>query len=152
MLHTDIEHLVPEMQPLVRQALSEMNADERLTKLGATSVVISETLRELSVQMAYYSRGRMTQIEDIKAMYKAAGLYTISSVEATQPITWTLQSNHATGHAVDLVPTIKGVAWWRAPEEVWNIMGEIGEKHGLKWGGRWPGRQKDSPHYEMKGD
>ena len=152
MLHTDIEHLVPEMQPMVRQALAEMNADDRLMKLGATSVVISETLRELSVQMAYYSRGRMTQIEDVKAMYKAAGLYTLSSVEATQPITWTLQSNHATGHAADLVPTIKGVAWWRAPQKVWDIMGEIGEKHGLLWGGRWPGRQKDSPHYEMKGD
>jgi hypothetical protein len=72
MLYTDIEHLVPEMQPMVRQALAEMNADERLTKLGATSVVISETLRELSVQMAYYSRGRMTQIEDIKAMISPA--------------------------------------------------------------------------------
>jgi len=169
MLHTDIERLVPEMQPMVRQALAEMNADERLTNLGATSVVISETLRELSVQMAYYSRGmyaaltrdhpeietawvKLVLAEQAKAMYKAAGLYTLSSVEALQPITWTLQSNHATGRAVDLVPTIKGVAWWRAPQKVWDIMGEIGEKHGLLWGGRWPGRQKDSPHYEMKGD
>ncbi len=150
MLHTDIERLVPEMQVIVRKALAEMNADMRLHELGATSVVVSETLRELSVQMAYYSRGRMPQIEDVKAMYRAAGLYNISASEAVQPITWTLQSNHATGRAVDLVPTIKGTPWWRAPREVWDIMGEIGEKHGLSWGGRWPDRKKDSPHFEWK--
>ncbi len=146
MLHTDIERLAPDMQPLVRQALAEMNADARLHGMGITSVVISETLRELSVQMAYYSRGRM-QIEDVKAMYRAAGLYKLSSVECSQQITWTLESRHLSGHAVDLVPTIKGEVWWRAPEEAWNIMGGIGEKHGLKWGGRW--KKPDCPHFEM---
>jgi hypothetical protein len=147
MLHTDIEQLAPEMQPLVREAMAEMNADSRLHAIGVTSVAVSETLRELSVQMAYYSRGRM-QVEDVKAMYKAAGLYSVSSVEALEPITWTLRSNHLGGHAVDLVPTIKEIPWWRAPQEVWNIMGEIGEKHGLSWGGRYPDRKKDSPHFE----
>lgn len=146
MLHTDIERLAPEMQPMVRQALAEMNADERLREMGITSVVISETLRELSVQMAYYSRGRM-QIEDVKAMYRAAGLYTISSVDAQTPITWTLDSRHLKGNAVDLVPTIKGEAWWRAPKEAWDIMGVIGEKYGLEWGGRW--KKPDSPHFEV---
>jgi len=148
MIHADIERLVPEMQPKVRAAMAEMNADQRLHKMGITSVVVSETLRELPVQMAYYSRSRMA-IEDVKAMYKAAGLYTISSFEAQEAITWTLASNHFSGKAVDLVPTIKGAPWWRAPKEAWDIIGEIGEKHGLKWGGRWPDRKKDSPHFEM---
>ena len=36
-------------------------------------------------------------------------------------------------------------------ESVWLRIGEEGEKCGVAWGGRWPGRKADRPHLEMKG-
>jgi len=108
--------------------------------------MVSETLRELAVQMAYFSRSRMN-VSYVQAMYKAAGLYAIGPAEAARAATWTLESKHLSGEAIDLVPTREGKPWWAAPEEVWERMGTIGEKHGLAWGGRW--KNTDNPHFEM---
>ena len=69
------------------------------------------------------------------------------------------RSNHESGRAIDLVPmklevppagapdpaAIKAVAWYSFP--AWEAIGRIGEKIGLKWGGRWTSR--DLPHFEM---
>lgn len=128
-----------------KSTLDAMFDDEKLKKLGVSGIEISETRRELSVQMAYYSRGRMA-VEDVKAMYKAAGLYDISSEEAKSCNTWTLESKHLLGLAVDFVPMKNGKYWWNAPNEVWERMGEIGRSYGMKWGGDW--RNRDCPHFE----
>jgi len=145
MLQTNLDYLDNTIQQKVRDAMLEMRTDEELKKLGVDNVVVSETLRHLATQMAYYSRGRMA-IVDVKAMYKAAGLWNLSDKDTQIQITWTLDSKHLRGLAVDLVPTRHGQTWWMAPEQVWLRMGEIGEKNGLSWGGRW--KNKDSPHYE----
>ena len=96
--------------------------------------------------MAYYSRGRMN-IDDVKAMYKAAGLYNLSDSEAKTCNTWTLKSKHIEGKAIDLCPVINGKNAWNADESIWERMGKIGEENGLTWGGRW--EQKDLPHFEI---
>lgn len=145
-LHTDLESLVSLARFRIEDALDEMNSDAKLKSLGVERVIVNESLRELSVQMAYYSRSRMS-VQDVQAMYKAAGLYAIGEVEAKKPNTWTLESKHLGGTAADLVPIHNGKAWWAAPLAVWERMGEIGEKHGLKWGGRW--KTPDSPHFEL---
>ena len=150
MLQTALDLLDPSLEEKARKALDAMRTDPALKAMGVDGISVSETMRHLSTQMAYYSRGRMA-IQDVKAMYEAAGLWNISSVEATKMITWTLKSNHILGRAVDLVPTRHGAVWWMAPEQVWTRMGEIGEKHGMSWGGRWPDKKKDSPHFEDKG-
>lgn len=36
---------------------------------------------------------------------------------------------------------------WATDEPVWQVLGEIGEKLGLRWGGRW--QQKDMGHFEL---
>ena len=146
MIHTDISELKPALQNRARDAIEEMKADQTLRALGATGIAVSETLRELAVQMAYYSRTRMS-VSDVKAMYKAAGLHAIGDSEAKRAATWTLDSKHLRGEAIDIVPTKNGQYWWTAPAEVWARMGEIGERHGLTWGGRW--KNTDCPHYEM---
>jgi hypothetical protein len=97
--------------------------------------------------MAYYSRGRMLGSQDVKAMYKAAGLWNITDEDADKVITWTLQSKHIKGEAIDIAPMRGSRIWWMAPESVWTRMGEIGEKYGLNWGGRW--KTPDSPHFEI---
>ena len=141
-----IEELTYEMQGKARKALAEMKYSKELQDMGVEDVIISESKRSLVVQMAYYSRGRM-DVADVKRMYQAAGLYAISDDEAKVKNTWTLQSKHIEGKAIDFVPVKDGKAWWNAPDVVWEIMGEIGEKNGLKWGGRWT--ERDLPHFEI---
>ena len=146
MIHTDITQLKPALQNRVIAALEEMRSDPKLKELGVTGIAVSEAIREVAVQMAYYSRSRMA-VMDVKAMYKAAGLYAIGDAEAKRAATWTLESKHLKGEAVDLVPTRNGAYWWSAPPEVWKRMGEIGEAHKLTWGGRW--KNSDTPHFEI---
>lgn len=141
-----IEDLCGPMQEIVRKAIDEMNKDTELNYLGVDYIAISETARSLPVQMAYFARGRMS-ICDVRAMYEAAGLYCLTDAECKQIVTWTLKSKHLSGKAIDLVPVIKGKTCWNPPERVWQAMGEIGKKHGLKWGGDW--KEKDYPHFEI---
>jgi hypothetical protein len=145
MLHNDIELLDSSIRDKAKAAFIGMQNDTKLKQMGVTDVKIHETLRDVAVQMAYYSRGRMS-IADVKGMYKAAGLYEITSADAAKPITWTLTSQHLLGKAIDIVPYKKGAAWWLAPIDVWLRMGEIGEQYGLSWGGRW--KHTDNPHYQ----
>ena len=146
MIHKKISDLELSVQPRFTKALNEMNTSEKLKELGVESVAINETLRDLSTQMAYFVRGRM-EPKYVKQFYSAAGLYEIGDVEARTICTNTLRSNHMSGRAADFVPVKNGRPWWNAPQEVWNIMGEIGEGCGLKWGGRWKDLP-DSPHFE----
>lgn len=134
------------MQPRAKEALQNMNKSEILKSYGVEEVIINEAKRSLATQMAYYSRSRMS-IPDVKRMYAAAGLYTPTDAECQTANTWTLDSKHIQGKAIDFVPVRNGKAWWTAPENVWETMGEIGEAAGLKWGGRW--KNKDCPHFEM---
>lgn len=147
MIHKKISDLELSVQTRFREAWDAMNKSEKLRELGVTSVAINETKRDLEVQMAYFVRGRM-DVKYVKQFYAAAGLYDIGEVEARTVCTKTLRSNHMSGRACDFVPVRNGALWWDAPDEVWTIMGEIGEAHGLKWGGRWKD-MKDSPHFEV---
>lgn len=140
-----ISDLHPSFQAKARKLVEALQKDECLKKLGVENIAVVETKRELSVQMAYYSRGRMN-VDDVKAMYKAAGLYDISTEEAKKTNTWTLKSRHLEGLAIDLAPVKNGKCWWDAPKEVLERMGEIGEECGLSWGGRW--KEKDFYHFQ----
>ena len=146
MIHKKISDLELSVQPRFQEAWEKMNHNLKLRDLGVTSVAINETLRDLPTQMAYFVRGRM-DVKYVKQFYAAAGLYDIGEVEARTVCTNTLRSNHMSGRACDFVPVRKGSLWWNAPQDVWECMGEIGEKHGLKWGGRWKDLP-DSPHFE----
>lgn len=146
MIHKKISDLQFSVQPKFQRALKLMNENERLKELGVESIAVNETLRDLPTQMAYFVCGRM-EVKYVKAFYTAAGLYDIGDIEAMSIKTKTLSSNHMSGRAADFVPAKNGKPWWDAPEEVWQIMGEIGESCGLKWGGRWKDFP-DSPHFE----
>lgn len=142
-----IKDLDLKMQDRAQKAFDMMNSNEELRDMGCNGgVAISETKRSLAIQMAYYSRGRM-DVADVKRMYAAAGLYSISDEEARKKNTWTLSSKHLEGKAIDFVPVKDGKLWWNAPLAVWVKMGLIGEECGLMWGGRWP--QQDLPHFEI---
>lgn len=146
MIHKKISDLDLSVQTRFQEAWDAMNKSEKLQEMGVTSVAINETLRDLTTQMAYFVRGRM-DVKYVKQFYAAAGLYEIGEVEARTICTNTLRSNHMSGRACDFVPVRHGALWWNAPKEVWEVMGQIGEAHGLKWGGRWK-ELPDCPHFE----
>ena len=143
-----IKDLNKDVQPAANKTYKAMNNSAVLKKLGVEKVIIVETKRDLTVQMAYFSRSRMKDIRDVKAMYKAAGLYEPSELECNTANTQTLNSNHIKGIAIDFAPYKNGKIWWDAPDTVWNEMGSIGKKFGFSWGGDWIG-SKDKPHFEM---
>ncbi len=58
-------------------------------------------------------------------------------------------SNHQYGLAIDIVPVIDSVPQWHNIK-LWKKIGPIGERLGLRWGGRW--RQLFDPgHFEWTG-
>jgi len=58
-------------------------------------------------------------------------------------------SNHQYGLAVDLVPMIDTVAQWHNIA-LWRKVGAVGERLGLRWGGRWR-YLFDPGHFEWTG-
>lgn len=59
------------------------------------------------------------------------------------------RSKHQYGLAVDLVPIIDSVAVWDNVA-LWKKIGTVGEKLGLRWGGRWK-KPYDPGHFEWTG-
>ncbi len=67
-------------------------------------------------------------------------------------VSWTTHSKHIDGDAIDLCPfeqyALHGPdkLQWDAADPVWQKIGAIGERLGLRWGGRW--KQADMGHFE----
>ena len=67
-------------------------------------------------------------------------------------VSWVQRSKHQDGLAIDLCPydvwQLNGSdkLMWEADQPVWQQMGAIGERLGLRWGGRW--QQRDLGHFE----
>ena len=149
MLIRSLDALTPRMQGLAAKALEAMQSDPELRRMGCADILVNESFRELSTQLIYWMRGRMMDPADVQAAYKRAWGWQPSPEECRKVITWTLESKHLTGNAIDFVPSKTGKDyWWTAPKEVWQRMGEIGKQCGLKWGGDWKGRE-DVPHFEL---
>src|SRR5688572_18547531 len=59
------------------------------------------------------------------------------------------RSKHQYGLAVDVVPMVNSVAVWDNAA-LWRKIGAVGEKLGLRWGGRWK-KPYDPGHFEWTG-
>ena len=59
------------------------------------------------------------------------------------------QSKHQYGVAIDVVPMVDDVPQWDN-QHLWKKIGMIGEKLGLRWGGRWRAPY-DPAHFEWSG-
>lgn len=139
-LHRDIESMADAAREKARAFIAALDA-------AGIKYYILETVRTLPVQKAYYAQGR-APIEKINEMRREAGLWEISPEEGKRVITWTLQSRHLAGMAIDIAPlTGAGRIAWNAPFETWERIGVIGESCGFSWGGRW--KERDLPHFEV---
>jgi peptidoglycan L-alanyl-D-glutamate endopeptidase CwlK len=69
-----------------------------------------------------------------------------------QGASWTLDSRHLTGHAVDLTPLDNGQPSWHWPlyHRLAPIIKRAAEQVGVpvEWGGDWK-RRKDGPHWQL---
>lgn len=141
---TTIEALDPQMQFGVRKYLHRCREE-------GIPLVITETRRDLSIQMAYYARGRCA-INIVRIFFERCGLWAITDTEAATTSTQTLYSKHINGLAADIAPVKDGRPWWDAPRELWLRMFAIAEEEcGLDAcaAGKWQAWQWDWPHIEF---
>jgi len=64
-------------------------------------------------------------------------------------VTWAKagESYHNYGLAIDVVEKKDDIALWKNPN--WEAIGKLGEEIGFTWGGRWPQKKRDLPHFQM---
>lgn len=122
-----LDDLSQQFRPLAIELLA------RLVEAGIP-VLIVDTLRTLEEQTANVARG----------------------------VSWTMNSKHlpqppdSKALAIDIAPyevyQLHGPdkLKWDETDPVWQKMGAIGEKLGLKWGIVIDGKRKDLGHFEMK--
>lgn len=142
---TDIESLDTRMQSRVRKYIWKCAQ-------AGIPVIVLETRRLLSTQMAYYARGR-APVELVQEYYRRCGLWSISTAEASVQNTKTLYSKHIDGLAVDIAPAKDGKAWWTAPKELWERMFAIAENEcdlDACASGKWNAWQWDNCHHEFR--
>jgi hypothetical protein len=110
------------LHPYFRDQVIELIAN---CKAKGIELAVVETYRTVAKQNEYKQLGK---------------IYTRSSGG---------RSRHQYGLAVDVVPVIDSVPSWHN-EAVWRKVGAVGEKLGLRWGGRWR-HPYDPGHFEWSG-
>ena len=95
--------------------------------------------------------------QGLRTKEQQAELYAQGRTKPGPIVTWTLNSNHISGLAVDLAPLIDGKLNWDDDGRLgaWPIIAtamknaalELGEK--IIWGGDWKGKKRDRPHFEL---
>jgi D-alanyl-D-alanine carboxypeptidase. len=74
----------------------------------------------------------------------------------TAKVTWTMQSNHMTGRAVDLAAWVNGGISWDTTKGYYGAIATAMKQAAMElctvieWGGDWK-TTKDYPHFELKG-
>lgn len=160
-IHRELNLLEPTLKKRVEKLFSVLEEKGFL-------VLVSETLRDQDVQIAYYAQGRKS-LAEVNKLRDKAGLYRLSAAENKYTVTncdgITHKSNHQArdasglGFAIDLVPAkmnSRGYRdfWWDAPHNIWEELGEIAESCGLDWcyGGKGEQWKWDMPHFELLKD
>ncbi len=110
------------LHPYFRDRIQELM---EVAKKQGIELVVVESFRTHAKQAEYFGMGRK---------------YTRSKGG---------NSKHQYGMAVDLVPIVDGKAVWDNTV-LWRKIGVIGERLGLRWGGRWRAPY-DPAHFEWSG-
>jgi peptidoglycan L-alanyl-D-glutamate endopeptidase CwlK len=144
------KEMISLLKPEARERFTEMCGILDKT-LGDSAYVIFEGLRAEKTQAAYYAQGRKP-LDEVNEVRKEAGLYKLASEKQNYKITWTMNSKHLKGLAMDILPTKLGggptwdIAHYRKQFEA---IRDAGRAAGLVCGADWPEEQRDWPHYEV---
>lgn len=128
------------MQEIVRLAIT----------LSSVDFGVSQGLRTHDEQMRLYGKGRTRQ-----AMINA-GLNPDYAKPNESRVTWTMNSNHLSGKAVDLVPFVNGNLEWDNSGKLglWPKIADAMKQsakqlnYNIAWGGDWV-KNLDRPHFEL---
>lgn len=85
--------------------------------------------------------------EGKRSMARQVWLYAAGRTRPGPKVTWTMQSMHFKGLAVDIA--FGGGKPYDVPEAAWEYYGHLCRQHGLVWGGDW-GKTPDRPHCEAQ--
>ena len=121
------------------------------TALGEDQYIIFEGRRSTAVQAAYFAQGR-EPLDVVNRLRQAAGLYLITEAGNKNKITWTMQSNHIDGLAMDVLPVdSRGLPTWDLAHyrKQFEIIRNNGKEAGLVCGADWS-PNADWPHYEIR--
>lgn len=137
--------------------------DYEMRKAGLFYIVTC-TARTVKEQVALYAQGRQ-ELDEVNTLRKIAGMPEITEVENHRKVTWTLKSEHLIdlddtdinnnlSRAFDIALSKDGKVYWDIKVSVndndipdYIEAGQIGEKVGLVWGGRW--KSPDYPHFQQ---
>jgi len=120
------------------------------TELGEEYYIVFEGRRAVAVQEAYYAQGR-DSLEVVNEKRRRAGLPHLRSEKENYIITWTLESKHIKGLAMDVLPVdSNGNPTWDTAHYMrqFIIIRDCAKKCGLVCGADW--KPEDWPHYEIK--
>jgi peptidoglycan LD-endopeptidase CwlK len=120
--------LHPQMQPMVTRFLANARA-------AGIDLLVTCTYRSNAEQAALYAIGRTKP-----------GRIVTNAKPGRSTHNTTLNGKPA-ALAVDVVPLRDGKPVWSASDPVWKRVGEIGEKVGLEWAGRWT-TFREFPHFQ----
>jgi peptidoglycan L-alanyl-D-glutamate endopeptidase CwlK len=139
-----LEGLSLAAQPVFREFLNLLD-----NELGDDRYIVFEGRRTVAVQEAYYAQGR-EPLESVNKKRAAVGLYLLRSERDNYIITWTLQSRHIDGLAMDVTPVDgEGKPTWDLAHfrKAFETIVDCGKKAGLTCGADWS--PADWPHYQI---
>jgi peptidoglycan L-alanyl-D-glutamate endopeptidase CwlK len=131
------------------------NTFQALCAEKGIEVIPSNTTRTEAEQVAYYAQGRKG-LKAVNQLRAYAGLGPISLKDNARTVTWTLQSLHQYGVAVDFVIVKAGTAVFEIKADLnendipdYEECGKIAESVGFDWGGKF--KRRDCVHLEYTG-
>jgi peptidoglycan L-alanyl-D-glutamate endopeptidase CwlK len=88
-------------------------------------------------------------VEAKRSQSRQEELYEQGRTKPGNIVTWTRNSMHTNGLAVDIAQLDeKGQITYNAKDNFWEEMGRIGKSLNLIWGGDFP--KQDRPHFQFK--
>ena len=139
-----LAEVLKDLTPKTAEAL--VRATNDLEILGVR-YAITEGRRTLLTQCLYALQGRLGNGNNA---IPQTSLETACRQAGIRPpgagiITWTLQSNHLDGNAVDIMPLLPNgnINWNQQDQRIVDVM----KKHGFRWGGEF--KTVDPPHFEI---
>lgn len=124
---------------------------ERAIQITKVDFAVVQGNRTRDEQMRLYGKGRTG------AQCEAKGVPATYARPGEAQVTWTLNSNHIGGRAVDIAPYVDGQIVWddNGKRGLWphlaKAMRDAANELGVDivWGGSWE-KTPDRPHFELK--
>ena len=131
----------PDLQRVAKRAL----------ELTTVDFVVTQGNRTKDEQMRLYGQGRTA------AQCIAKGVPAGYAKPAERKVTWTLNSNHIGGRAIDVAPYVGGGINWDENGKLglWPKLAQAFKQAarelgvGIQWGGDWSAENLDRPHFEL---